>query len=202
MGCGCQKVQARAQAGAAPVTSERTFVVDSRGVREVTGMVLPDEIALAHQRAMQREVQYERMRLETAEAAAEHAGQATPATASPDPLASAQSEALLPSLVFGGVAGLVVGQTLLAGIVGLPVVIALGALGTAAYRVSRSGCSCAGGGCVASEDGPNCAGNQQACIDDCTRSGTVIGGVAGLGAGLLLERWSRRFPVKRMFFGI
>jgi hypothetical protein len=188
MGCGCQKQAATAATaqsgatlgprgrGAATGEALRSFVVEEHRVREVTGMVLP-----------------------------EHHRQALAQVGATDPASDAESSSLWPAAAFGGVAGLVLGQTLLAGTLGLPVAAALGALGVAAYSAGKtlpSGCSCTGSGCVTYPGGPTCsAANAQPCIDACARHGTIVGASAGVGVGLLLELWSRRFPVKRLLMG-
>jgi hypothetical protein len=207
MGCGCQNKPAPVAAGGAAL---RSFVVEPDRIREVTGMVLPDAhqraaYALAEQRSFAAERDYQHELQAAVDMA--HSGQAS----SQDPLASARDASLLPSLAFGGLAGVILGRTLLFGSVGLPVALALGALGVAAYNAGGGlfGCSCSGfplgqqGDCIGVPGGtPDCSQNLQGCVDDCARSGTTIGAAAGVGAGLLLELWSRRFPLRSFFMHV
>jgi hypothetical protein len=103
MGCGCNKVAVGLAPAAPPVAGPvRTYYVDARGVREVTGMALPAK----HQAVL-------------AAAGRHQSGQTTSATA--------VNQLVVPGLLLGGAGGIALAKTVLmahpflAGLAGLSI---------------------------------------------------------------------------------
>jgi hypothetical protein len=156
MGCGCKKVVQAAG-------SDRTYVVDARGVREVTGMVLPALTASKPSRL----------------ALTGQAGKASAQTVT----AQAQEQYVVPGLLLGGAAGIALAKTVL---VAHPFVAAAVGIGAGLWYGLSNMLSCQ----AVDPSSPLTAAQQTA---NCQSQGAVVGVALGAGAGLLLEGFVQRY---------
>ncbi len=159
MGCNCKKVTVAGRP--LPAVENRTFFVDARGVREVTGMVLPPNL----------------VRVQTGvETGRALAGQ-TDAASEPGPLDEAQNRYVVPGLLLGGAGGLALAKTVLAAHPFLAAAVGLG--GGVWYMLSHL-LDC--GGPFRESTDPSALE-----VSTCESQGTVVGVALGAGAGLLLQ---------------